>query len=371
MPRRVRIRRAFTLIELLVVIAIIAILIALLLPAVQQAREAAKRTACKNNMKQIGLALHNYHDIHGVFPPGCILRDTTGTARRGNAAWMGGDKNNDVGPPWTVLILPFIDQGNLYNDFDMRGHWVSMPAFSGDGSHAGAAQPSNYVAQMETNSPSIYRCPSNPANQRDPYFTSYVGISGGGIHTVPPVQGNVGANDPFTGPVATWGSYSPGSRMFWDNGCLPVNGAVDVTDVRDGTSNTGLVGETMYVAFNRVYSNDPSLPGASWHWASGARARGACDSNGICPSSVNHSVLSATYNGINNCAHSYTHEEAIRRGGAVRAHSGHMMGFSSWHPGGCHFVLADGSVRFMSENMDTRTYRLLGPRSDGVVAGAF
>lgn len=364
-------RRGFTLIELLVVIAIIAILISLLLPAVQQAREAAKRTQCKNNLKQLCLGLHNYHDVYLRFPPGAVLRDTTGTARLGNAAWMGGNKDDDSGPPWTVFVLPYVDQANLYDTFSMEGDWVSMPAFSGDGSHAGAAFPPNFSAQFDTNSPTVFRCPSNPNYNKDPYFTSYVGVTGGGIHHEPPLLNSGNTTTNWTGPIAVWGAYDPTSRLFWDNGCLPVNGGVDLSEIRDGSSNTVLVGETMYIALNRVYSSDPSTPGAGWHWASGARARGTCDATGACPSSINHSVLSATYDGINNVAHSYTHEEAIRRGGAVRAHSGHMMGFSSWHTGGCHMGFADGSIRFLSENIDTRTYRLLGPKDDGEILGEF
>ncbi|MEQ9070724.1 MAG: DUF1559 domain-containing protein, partial [Gimesia chilikensis] len=98
--------RGFTLIELLVVIAIIAILIALLLPAVQQAREAARRTSCKNNLKQLGLGLHNYHDTHGCYPPGYIYRP--------------GASGNQLGFGWVAMILPMIDQANLYNEFNFN-----------------------------------------------------------------------------------------------------------------------------------------------------------------------------------------------------------------------------------------------------------
>ncbi|MBR9800775.1 DUF1559 domain-containing protein, partial [bacterium] len=101
-------RYAFTLIELLVVIAIIAILVALLLPAVQQAREAARRSSCKNNLKQLGLAIHNYHDTHGVFPPGYIDGDGI---TNGGTGQSGG---NDNGYSWQAMILPMIEQSALY-----------------------------------------------------------------------------------------------------------------------------------------------------------------------------------------------------------------------------------------------------------------
>ena len=114
-------RRGFTLIELLVVIAIIAVLISLLLPAVQQAREAARRSQCKNNLKQLGLALHNYHDTYSVFPPGALALSTTGVAYKpgdtepSRTAVVGGWG-------WTVFVLPFIDQGPLYNSLAPNGN---------------------------------------------------------------------------------------------------------------------------------------------------------------------------------------------------------------------------------------------------------
>ena len=368
MLRRVRARRAFTLIELLVVIAIIAILIALLLPAVQQAREAARRTQCINNMKQIGLALHNYHDTFLRFPPGAAARDSTGIERVANAAWMGGNPRDDTMAPWTVYILPYIEETGLYENFSMEGHWASCPGFSD--SSPSSFSPNNLALQFDTRAPETYRCPSNPNYNKDAYICCYYGVSGGGIHFQPPLLNSGNTTTDWTGPIAAWGSYSPGSRLFWDNGCLPTNGGVSLSDIRDGSTNTALVGETMYVALDRVYTNSGGTNFA-WHWASGDRFNGQSDTTGVCPSPINHCVLSATFDGINNVAHSYTHEEAIRRGGAVRAHSGHMMAYSSWHTGGAHFTLGDGSVRFLSENMDIRTYRLLGPISDGVALGDF
>jgi len=111
-------RRGFTLIELLVVIAIIAILIALLLPAVQQAREAARRSTCKNNLKQIGLALHNYHDTHRVFPPGCISRSIRSG---GQDVWEDAASltaTGNQGTSWMLMILPYADQAPLYNQWN-------------------------------------------------------------------------------------------------------------------------------------------------------------------------------------------------------------------------------------------------------------
>lgn len=129
-------RRGFTLIELLVVISIIAILIALLLPAVQQAREAARRTQCKNNLKQIGLALHNYHDVARAFPPGWIAVDDTGSpsAHEGTS-----------GVGWAAMILPYLEQGNIYSQFN-----ASLPL----------TDPAN-AAFLRNQIPG-YKCPSDP-----------------------------------------------------------------------------------------------------------------------------------------------------------------------------------------------------------------
>ncbi|MFH1301878.1 MAG: DUF1559 domain-containing protein, partial [Planctomycetota bacterium] len=120
-----RAKRGFTLIELLVVIAIIAILIALLLPAVQQAREAARRSTCKNNLKQIGLALHNYHDTHKVFPPGAIVTmiDTGSGTSTQWTPWLEAGNTTGAGrhgTSWMLMILPFVDQANIYNKWNFR-----------------------------------------------------------------------------------------------------------------------------------------------------------------------------------------------------------------------------------------------------------
>ena len=138
--------RGFTLIELLVVIAIIAILIALLLPAVQQAREAARRTQCRNNLKQIGLALHNYHDTFRLFPPG-VIRD---------------GQNNSEAWGWTVFILPFLEQANLYNQLDpdtyrLRDLLAGLnPTYPAPTANAAILQ----------NPLSVFICPSDPNSGR-------------------------------------------------------------------------------------------------------------------------------------------------------------------------------------------------------------
>ena len=165
--RRLR-HRAFTLIELLVVIAIIAILIALLLPAVQQAREAARRTQCKNNLKQVLLSLHNYHDVHSTFPQG---QSRNGPGR--GATWC-------CGGNWRVMVLPFIDQATVYNQID----WSGAYSFGGSTNYARYAGGAEIFAGFKVPG---FICPSSPLDPNDTAVVNnqqkgqthhYVGISG-------------------------------------------------------------------------------------------------------------------------------------------------------------------------------------------------
>lgn len=189
-------RPAFTLIELLVVIAIIAILIALLLPAVQQAREAARRTQCRSNLKQIGLALHNYHDTHNVFPPGAIGGRGTG---------------------WSAFLLPFLDQAPLYNSIG----WNEADDWDEAGPNRKAC---------ETVIP-IFRCPSAPV------VTS--GDDAGISNRVPSTYlGCQGAN-------ATDSLLGGGGVPIVFAGVLFNNSAIRFRDVTDGTTNTMAIGESV------------------------------------------------------------------------------------------------------------------------------
>lgn len=298
-------RRGFTLIELLVVIAIIAILIALLLPAVQQAREAARRTQCKNNMKQLGLALHNYHDVHSVFPSGWIAVD-------------GGIQNAHDGlngAGWGTMVLPYLDQAPLYNQFD-----------------------ADFAIHDPLNVPFInnvlpaWQCPSDP--KPDTWIIDEEGSPGTALATLPTAN-YIGAfgteeldgceNAAGTAPVAANGQCI-------GNGVMYHNSKVRIRDITDGTTNTFIIGERRTDIGLGWFSTWPGMV-----------AEG---------------------------------EEAFQRvlGSADHVPNDpdeHLDDFSSRHEGGAQFTLGDGSVRFISENIDHGLYQSLATIQGGEVVGEY
>ena len=209
-------RRGFTLIELLVVIAIIAVLIALLLPAVQQAREAARRTQCRNNLHQIGLALHNYHDTHSCFPPLSVCR----------AAGGGCDAYAGPSTGWGVLILPFLDETALYNAYN-ASHGVAWI----EGHSAQEASSTNKTVVQSALSQ--YCCPSDAA-------PVLVGCGNGacyGNYSYTARTGNYVVNGGANNAAGRQCAKEADSGPFW------MDSRVRLRDIRDGASNTFAVGE--------------------------------------------------------------------------------------------------------------------------------
>lgn len=393
--KTVRRRLGFTLIELLVVIAIIAVLIALLLPAVQQAREAARRTQCKNNMKQLGLAFHNYHDTYLVFPPAAVydgVADNNTTVGGNTCSPSGGNTNGNTGvygrAPWTVLILPYMEQATLYNQFNVNAGFTGRQDYQGFQNGGAAA---NYTLQFGTNSPAGFRCPSNPRFNSDRYINCYNACMGGGgpafktdtanqtAQPIPNVDGTIPANA-ISGDNNPWASNPlmpcfntcstncqvqiPGTtdtvnynlRPMWNNGVVFLNSSISTAAIKDGTSNQVLAGETMYVGLKDNYG------GAWWSWASNMRV-----STGL-PVIFN---TTAILYGMNKPYDDFNMTAAKYREGSANGHSMLCQGYSSWHDGGGHILLADGSVRFMSENTDLLTQEKLGSRRDGNTVGDF
>jgi len=312
--------RGFTLIELLVVIAIIAILIALLLPAVQQAREAARRTQCRNNLKQIGLALHNYHDTFQALPSGSIVVL--------NAA---GNRYYGHGWTWHASILPYLDQAPMYNQ-------IQGPNSGGLGAElGGTADPKQALVGRTVMS--VFWCPSQPDPTAGPQKGGYSPSN---------YNGNMGTLIGNNGDNCYGGSINTAAEMRAPGGCMNANGMFFISsnvrfrDVTDGLSNTISVSEVI------------DSGGAANMLGGGGSDRkhgfsGGADSNP--PEEMSEYLIAAESNDPIN---RYTEEAA-----------------GSHHVGGAHFLLSDGSVRFLSQNIHMGTYRALSTRAGGETIGEF
>lgn len=300
--------------ELLVVIAIIGILIALLLPAVQAAREAARRSQCSNKLKQLGLALHNYHDTHRSFPPGT---QTASAVDYNEAGWCGShtDTSNSRAS-WTVLILPYLEQAARAKAFDYGKQFTSTsnrPGVSVNDTQFLASNPS-------------HQCPSDVNASSDNNNLCYFGVQGGG-----------------DSPSCT----NPNTRAFYINGVLFHNSAVKFRDITDGTTNVLLLGETKY-CLTKGARSDNIVVG----WASGAKL----DSYG------SPLVLAGVELQINSLD---------GHGGNKDTLNFMTRLFGSFHPGGCQFALCDGSVRFVSEVVDINLLQQSAIRDDSRPIGGF
>lgn len=294
-------KRGFTLIELLVVIAIIAILIALLLPAVQQAREAARRTQCKNNLKQIGLALHNYHDVSRSFPMGIAVN------------YAGADIENTASWGWQVALLPYIDQAPLFSNLGVNKQRLfnvtSSAATKGD---------------LDSLFPALtaFQCPSDSTGPRLRAGMTRQNFNGA------TQSGITGATNDWRPPTSNYigmkGLASPGSG--WQastrqpiRGMLYQSSRVKIRDITDGTSNTIAVGE-----------RDRDGGAGSWIGARAPRGNGTHGADYV----------------LGNAGVVLNH--AANNGWQRRT-----QGFASKHTGGAQFLLADGSVTFLSENLQS------------------
>jgi len=317
-------RRAFTLVELLVVIAIIGVLIALLLPAVQQAREAARRMQCNNNMKQLGLALHNYHDVHLTLPPATINPGCHGCKTIVTPDTLSTNVRNIT---VHLLILPFLEQNALHDKLDFR-----KPM--GLAAHADVTDPSptdaaGNMAALKGTRLDVFACPSDPYDlpgtttdtnshyySIDYYRTSYAVAS------------------------RNWEDDAYNAQLYWgtstnyanQRGAFGHNGAAKFRDITDGTSNSILFCET-------PMRKDAVTRGPFWGtW-------------------TNTFWVKMSY-GIN-----------VPRSATIPQVFAWSAG--SEHPGGCNILLGDGSVHFLSETADTATTLNLVSIADGEVLGEY
>jgi len=307
-----KIRPGFTLVELLVVIAIIGILIALLLPAVQAAREAARRTQCTNNLKQFGLALQNYHGVHGVFPS--------------NSRWWSGDGVLRKGSVH-VKLLPFIEGDTFHSLLDFEGDVV--------------AQIEN-DENLRTTQISFMRCPSDdfPALTDDGFATTNYGTSVGSQQTYgfcDTYPGNTFKNGPSADANSENGAEISGvfSRRGW---------AASIREITDGTSHTIAMGEALPGCSTSIQS--PWWLGGQWYSGTAPPINfPTCPGEGL----GNDGSPNRNCNSWNNW---------VTDGG-----------FKSRHPGGAHFVLCDASVQFIQDDIDYLNYQRRGDRRDGTVDG--
>jgi prepilin-type N-terminal cleavage/methylation domain-containing protein/prepilin-type processing-associated H-X9-DG protein len=359
--------RAFTLIELLVVIAIIGVLIALLLPAVQKIREAANRTKCLNNLKQLALACHNYHDTNKTLPPAGFENPawTTNGGWDQNGGWIM-DKGG-----FHLYILPYMEQDNLFNQVakyqlyapnvdtitqacfhDVNGNLLPDDPNAGTGS---GSRPVGFPSSGILPKVLPYqRCPSDPWNNPGATASNYVG--NGGINDYSGSWANCNYN-PFgtlycNGPAMTpphnWNCNGPENGMFHyvDD---PNYHSLRFSSASDGTSNTILLGEDLIDKHVYLWGDQ----------ANGLRGPYTMDSgfqlhNGYVP--INYQIISADLQ--QGCTPDPKH---AMQNLSVSA------GYKSQHPGGANFAFLDGSVHFISQGIDQITLIQLCVRNDGEV----
>jgi prepilin-type N-terminal cleavage/methylation domain-containing protein/prepilin-type processing-associated H-X9-DG protein len=330
---RPRQSRGFTLIELLVVIAIIAVLIALLLPAVQQAREAARRSQCKNNLKQVGLALHNYHDTFMVFPYG-----TANTSSNiGDAPPAPAPLLNHTGWP---LLLPYMDQAPLYNQFNFN--WA-MGTFSNSGAAVmGGSDPAvNTNLNLSKTILNVLLCPSDSGPRTYPQVHPKYGcgvadsaLSSYGFN----VADNLGNGGILWSVLPVIGVPR---TMFG------VNSNCSMRDITDGTSNTVAVVETTLDVADGKLSP----------WA--------------CSAHTGQGIALGSSNGVNNWACCSWDSPPFPASKYKIGRNGTWGSPGSTHTGGLQILMGDGSVRFLSENINANTRTYLALISDGNVLGEF
>jgi prepilin-type N-terminal cleavage/methylation domain-containing protein/prepilin-type processing-associated H-X9-DG protein len=380
-----RARRAFTLIELLVVIAIIGVLIALLLPAVQKVREAANRAKCQNNLKQLGLAFHNYHDSLGHLP---LARGITG---------------NYWATPWTYDILPYIEQSALYNQFPVikhsSGNFADTPIY--DYPTASAANISNWsaaaaaanLACVET-PVTTFQCPSRRTTPRvrgefgDGFPADWTNTAANMTTqtNVNPVRGgaldyalNGGTNWSLTGPrygaaqqqFFAGFTYTQANGVAWERGLIYVSGTnrydgierrgLTLVAISDGLSGSFLIGEKHVVqGLEGVCGNNTTTPAPyTGHMDCGAFNSASSGDKGI--TYARGWKRTSPWGGILVARH----PRENKRGFAAADPWLGSVGFGSWHPGVCQFLFCDGSVKAVGVTTTQTTLDALGTINGG------
>lgn len=342
-------QRGFTLVELLVVIAIIGVLIALLLPAVQQAREAARRMQCSNNLKQMGLGVHNFHDTYNILPPGGAADQIPYGTTTGGQAW---------GSSWMVYLLPYIEQNTMYDRFRLGGG-------SGWGTNA-----SNNTKAAQNVAIDVYVCPSSPMEKwcRHPnsngkiMAASYAAISGA-------VNGLINGytesryNTPGSATNCCSGGIASGG------GVLIPGGGLGLESLTDGTSNTAMISEYSDFLITANGAKADFRSSSQHGWIIGWRANTA-------PPKVGNGGDLRTFNQV---TVRYPINQKIRPGTGWVNWPGNCASdgmcenastntpLNSAHPGGVLALFADGSVHFLAETMTMNVLGRVVTRDDGQV----
>jgi len=308
--------RGFTLIELLVVIAIIAILVALLLPAVQQAREAARRSQCKNNFKQVALALHNYHDVHKLFPPGALM---------GNPSSATCSDPAKLGFGWAAFILPMLEETALYNNLNFNVHYHQQPPAISTGLYSTKGNIGEVIK--------VYLCPSDPRGRERKNISDSSTYDSEGTNRDDGGPTNMsGVADSTNWMCGSTPTLVAKARDVDARGVLYGFSSTAFDGIIDGTSNTFLIAE---VSGGASGSND----GQGW-------------------ATMNLTDLGDGING----------PQSLPKGTFVTSRE---LGPSSYHSGGCHFAMGDGSVRFVSENASLQLLMALATRQGRETIGEF
>ena len=349
MARMVRIRSAFTLIELLVVIAIIAVLIGLLLPAVQKVREAAARTKCTNNLRQMGIALHSYEGVHNKLPPAAI-NDTGNPASAANRAAMKDflletNTNQLARQSFMTLILPYIEQGNVLLQspgYNYNLHWFHPQNRPATGTRIG-----------------IYGCPSSATANR-PYWDP---ITSSGVMNTPawidqkPALTDYAAVSRGPNNSRNWtalGVAYPGSDNV--DAVLQANQFTSILTIPDGLSNTMMLTESAARPQEWVFGTMNSATGLGFaDGAWGFQDVGALPVDGV--RTANDSRYGRNLNNSSDTA-------AIIQSGC-RVNCSNDAEIYSFHPGGANIVMGDGSVRFLKESVSMLSLYQLAARNDG------